>query len=160
MADRRGLDRLIGAIEIWGAIYGLYFTVLALDAGQVSTVSGAGVVLLSTLFYGTSLAAGVWFLRGRDAGRRLSILVQVPQLLQISIEGLSIAIWSGGRIAVGISRWTLQLLGDFGSRFRIVAGDGARGTYVDLNLLAIGALIYLVAGTPRPTSVRSAPRQF
>lgn len=137
-------DRLLGTIEIWGGAYGLYFTVVALDQGKASQRGGAVLLLLAASYFSLSVCAGMFLLRSRPGAKPLSIAVQAAQVVQVSVGGIVVGIWSGARLAVGLSGWTIELTGDLGSRFKMSLFAPATSPSLELNLVAVAALCYLI----------------
>jgi hypothetical protein len=131
----------IAALEIWGGAAGLYAVFLVLAPGPSGFVR-TGVVAVAGLFYLTSLLAGITFLQRRDVGRRLSIVVQVLQLVTFKIGSLGYLLYSGAALFVGFAGVEITFDLELASGFHVSLG-ATDHLSIALNLLPIAALALL-----------------
>ncbi len=141
---RTFLFRLIGILQIGGGLFGLVAMLQRLYPGRISMA--AFIALLGAIVFILAIIAGVLLLENREAGVRLSRLVQLLQLPIVATPWFSYALHIGAavplvavlhshpgiNIGVHVAEWHWRL-----------AVAGPHTWYLGVNVLALVAWLIL-----------------
>ncbi len=131
---------IVAWFEIWGGVWGVSASLFAIYHRWSSLDLNFFIsTVLAIAYFTVAGMAGLWLQKGRRLGWRLSKIVLLTQVVQITLPGIAYAAYAGSQVSVGVHGWTLHAFFDIGSLFRVrLTSHPPYGLAV--NLLAIIAL--------------------
>jgi hypothetical protein len=147
------LRRGIAALELAGAAFGL--GAILLGRPQVSGSFWArGLIIVVVVGFLLFLGiAGFLLWRGNPLGTRLSLIAQILQVLQVTLQAFSYHLQAPGGVNLSMSStWDVGLTADLSVSLGLHVGRPVVSTQVAINLLAL-ACVYILARRPSTPSL-------
>jgi hypothetical protein len=147
------LRRGIAALELAGAAFGLGAILLGLP--QVSgSVWARGLII--AVFVGFLLflgVAGFLLWRGNPLGTSLSLIAQILQVPQMTLQAFSYHLQAPGGVNLSLaSNWDVGLTADLNVSLGLHVGRPVASTQIAINLFAL-ACVYILARRPTTASL-------
>ena len=149
--------KLLAILEIGGALYGIYYTFLAIPEMRPLTPLRVLVFAAVTLLYLLSLVAGLLLSRELPLGVRISVILQWLQVVRVSTPGLGYMFYSGACLFFGVSEGAPGFTFALGSGWHFHLSEAGAPVSIALNVIPIAALILLQrarVGAPAGATIR------